>query len=245
MRLRPAAALAAILALALAPSAFAHSAPKVRGPVEDSHHTGSRSSSSNWSGYDVTGTGASHVVGSWTQTAATCRHNENSWSSPWVGIDGDTSNTVEQIGTDTDCSRGKPAYYAWYEMYPKSLVVINMTVTPGDSYTGEVTAGAPGQYTLKLTDNTTNATFSTVQSAPGALNASVEWIMEGPSNNGLTNFGTVSFTGAAGAINGQNGLLGSALTNPDPITMVGKKNVVRAQPFGLSAGSFGVTWQHS
>ena len=41
-------------------------------------------------------------------------------------------------------------------MYPKSLVVIPMTVTPGHTYTGEVTYTS-GQYVMRLTDNTTGA----------------------------------------------------------------------------------------
>src|SRR5947207_9176278 len=98
-----------------------------------------RSTSTNWAGYDVIGSRATHVIGTWTQPTSQCSAGENSWSSPWVGIDGDTSNTVEQIGTDSDCSGGSPLYYAWYEMYPKSLVQIPMTVSPGHSYTGEVT----------------------------------------------------------------------------------------------------------
>ena len=71
-------------------------------------HSFGRSTSTNWSGYAVTGSGANHVIGTWTQPTVTCARGENSWSSPWVGIDGDNSNTVEQIGTDSDCSGGAP-----------------------------------------------------------------------------------------------------------------------------------------
>ena len=43
------------------------------------------------------------------------------YSSVWVGIDGYSSNTVEQIGTEQDVSaNGKTSYYAWYEMYPQA-----------------------------------------------------------------------------------------------------------------------------
>lgn len=236
--------LAAILAaLILAPAASAQVVK--RGPISDPRHTVGRSTSTNWSGYDVTGTGATHVIGTWTQPSATCTSGENSWSSPWVGIDGDTSNTVEQIGTDSDCSGGNPTYYAWYEMYPKSLVKIaGIPVVAGHSYTGEVTAGASGSYTLKLTDNSTGAKFQTVQTSRKSRNASIEWIMEGPSSGLLTDFGSVSFSGASGTIGGTSAAVGS-FPSADPITMVTNQNVVRAQPFGLSDGSFGVSWQHS
>jgi hypothetical protein len=229
---------------ALAPAALAAHAPKVRGPISDPRHSVGRNTSTNWSGYDVTGAGATSVTGTWTQPAATCAAGENSWSSPWVGIDGDTSSTVEQIGTDSDCQNGQPTYYAWYEMYPKQLVELAMTVAPNHSYTGKVTAGASGRYVLTLTDNTTRATVTTTQTAKRARNASVEWIMEGPSTGLLTNFGRVTFTGAAAAINGQSGALG-ALTGAQAITMVTTKDVVRAQPSPIrSSSSFDVTWQH-
>jgi Peptidase A4 family len=236
-------ALPAVLLTLLVPSA-ALAGPPRHAP----RHTFGRSTSTNWSGYDVTGSRALHVIGTWTQPSASCGAGENSWSSPWVGIDGDTSNTVEQIGTDTDCSGGAPLYYAWYEMYPKSLVQIPMTVTPGHSYTGEVTTSGSGSFTLKLTDNSTNpkAVFQTIQSSKRARLASIEWIMEGPSSGTLTNFGSVSFSGASGTVNGQTTSLG-LFANPvaDPITMVTSQGATRALPgpIGRDNASFGVSWK--
>jgi hypothetical protein len=182
------------------------------------------------------------VIGTWTQPTATCGKKENSWSSPWVGIDGNNSNTVEQIGTDTDCSRGRPSYYAWYEMYPKSLVVIPMTVTPGHTYTGEVTYTS-GQYVMRLTDDTTGApAFQTTQASRQEARSSVEWVMEGPSNGSLTNFGSVAFSAASATIAGQTGNLGS-FSGAQPITMVTKSGAPRAVPTAISGGtSFGVNW---
>ena len=245
-------ALAGIAAFALLPAgvASAHhhqaNAPK---------HKYGRGTSTNWSGYAVDGTSATDVVGNWTQPAAICSKRENSWSSPWVGIDGDNSSTVEQIGTDADCSGGRPAYYAWYEMYPKSLVVINIPVNPGDSFTGRVTYQGSGNYLLTLTNNSTSpaTTFSTVQNSTKTQNSSIEWVMEGPSNGSLTNFttagfpggsaNTVNFTGASGTIGGTTAGVGS-FGNAQSITMVGKRGIPRATPFGLSSAGFGVLWNH-
>jgi hypothetical protein len=182
------------------------------------------------------------VIGSWTQPSATCAAGENSWSSPWVGIDGDNSNTVEQIGTDTDCSNGAPSFYAWYEMYPKSLVVIGgIAVHAGDSFTGEVTAGSGGSYVLHLKDNTTGASFQTTQTSRKAKRTSVEWVMEGPSSGLLTNFGTVGFTANSATISGQTGGL-SSFTNADPITMVTRSGAARATPSPVSGDAFSVRW---
>ncbi len=211
----------------------------------DPKHKVGRGTSTNWSGYAVPGTNATHVIGSWIQPAATCARKESSWSSPWVGIDGDNSNTVEQIGTDTDCSRGVPFFYAWYEMYPKSLVQITtVRVQPGDAFTAEVTYTGGSSYLLTLQNTTTGQAFSTTQSASSAARSSVEWIMEGPSNGTLTNFGSVGFTGSSATISGQTGTLGSFGGAADPITMVGKRGVTRAVPGPVSGDAFSVTWQH-
>jgi hypothetical protein len=209
----------------------------------DPRHSFGRSTSTNWSGYAVPGTGATHVIGTWIEPAVTCSPGENSWSSPWVGIDGNTSNTVEQIGGDSDCQNGTPVYYAWYEMYPKSLVSLSMAVHPGDSLTGEVTYTSSGAFILKLTNNTTSVPFQTTQNAKNARRTSVEWITEGPSSGLLSDFGSMSFSAASATINNQTGSVGS-FTTAQPITMVTKQGIVRAAPTNASHASFGVAWQH-
>lgn len=201
-------------------------------------HSVGRSTSTNWSGYDVTTGGATFVTGTWTQPSATCSPGESSWSSPWVGIDGDTSNTVEQIGTDSDCQSGTPTYYAWYEMYPKGLVQIPMTVTPGKSYTGTVTYSG-GTFVMTLSDG--SHSFTTSQSSKRAKRASAEWIMEGPSSGLLTDFGNVPFTGASATMNGAT--VGPSASGA--ITMVTKSGAPRATPSLLGPGSFGVAWDQS
>ena len=203
-----------------------------------------RGTSTNWSGYAVDGTSATNVVGTWTVPSVKCAPGENSWSSPWVGIDGNVSNTVEQTGTDSDCVNGTPYYYAWYEMYPKFAYQAGLTVSPGDSITGQVTYTG-GAFVLALTDNTTHGRFSIAQTSKKARRTSIEWIMEGPSGGLLSNFGSVSFTGASGTINGVTDPLGS-FTGVSPITMVTSSGATRATPSGIAGGSgFSVTWDHS
>ena len=249
------------LSLAGAPAALAHGKPAgasgatgargarsaplvVRTGSGAPKHKFGRGTSTNWSGYTVDGSAATDVVGTWTQPTAKCAAGENSWSSPWVGIDGDTSNTVEQTGTDSDCVNGAPSYYAWYEMYPKQLVLVPITVHPGDSITGHVSYASRG-FTLSLTDNSTRASYSTVQSSKKAKRSSVEWIMEGPSNGLLSDFGSVSFSGASATINNTTGALGS-FAGADPLTMVTSSGVARATPSKVTNGSsFSVAWDHS
>lgn len=229
---------ALLAAAAAAPVALGQQV-RVHGPK----HKLTATTSTNWSGYSVDGTNASSVTGSWTVQPAQCARGETSWSSPWVGIDGDNSSTVEQTGTDTDCSRGTPSYYAWWEMYPKGTVKIGDPISPGDSMTGTVTYGS-GAFLLTLVDHTAGWTNSITQTSTKAARSSVEWIVEGPSTGTLTDFGTLSFSADTATINGQTESLDGFGSSADAITMATKKGVVRAAPGAVSkAGGFADTWR--
>ena len=71
----------------------------------------------NWAGYAVTGPTVSNVAGSWVQPTATCPKRQNQQAAFWVGIDGysATDPTVEQIGTDSDCTKGTKKTSRWPE----------------------------------------------------------------------------------------------------------------------------------
>lgn len=220
----------------------AHPAPRIH--LRDGHG-GGNSTSSNWSGYATTGGHYTSVAGSWTQPSASCSAGQTAYSSFWVGIDGDTTNTVEQTGTDADCSSGTPTYYAWYEMYPKFPVNLSNPVKPGDSISASVTVSGSGSFTLTISDSTQHWTFTTKQTSKKARLGSAEWIAEAPSGSGgvlpLANFGTVKFSSctANGAGIGSN-------PNVDEIVMQTSGGVVKAQPSSLSGGNaFSVVWKHS
>lgn len=229
-----------VLVIAAAISATAGGAtPRVwHGPI----HMRTNSTSTNWSGYAVTGSRFTSVSASWTQPTVNC--SGTAYSSFWVGLDGDTSNTVEQTGTDADCSGSTPHYYAWYEMYPKFPVNLNATVNPGDHLSASVTTDGSGKFTLTITDSTQGWTNTTTQRLKRATLASAEVIAEAPSSSGgvlpLANFGTVSFSSAKA--NGS--LLTSSTPHIDAITMK-SGSTVKAQPGSISNGSFSVAWKHS
>jgi Peptidase A4 family len=206
------------------------------------NHKIGQSTSTNWSGYSAINGRYTSVSAHWTQPAASCT-SQMTYSSFWVGLDGDGSSTVEQTGTSADCSGGSPRYYAWYEMYPKFPVNLSIAIRPGDSITGSVTTDGRGRFTLTIHDNTTGGNFVTTQMLKRAKLASAEAIAEAPSGSGgvlpLTNFGTVSFS--AVTVNGA--AIGSF--NPDRIDMV-SGGVTKAQTSALSGGtSFSVAWRHS
>src|SRR5438876_9677822 len=208
--------------------------------------------STNWSGYAVTGASGSvsDAKGSWTVPAiqGTCP-STNQYSSFWVGIDGFSSGTVEQTGTDSDCQNGVPTYYAWFEFFPHPLFLINgLTITPGDHMTAE--ANFNGRFTVTITDTTTGVSFSTSAKVHSAQRSSAEWIAEAPSSSGgvlpLADFGTVSFSADTATVSGVTGAIGSFGSSVQVITMVSSSGAVKAQPsslFGTNGDSFSVTWK--
>jgi Peptidase A4 family len=236
--LAAAAIIAVVAALLAAPGAGAavvtHGAP---------NHKISHSTSTNWSGYAVTGGTYQTVTASWVQPSVSC--SGTAYSSFWVGIDGDTSNTVEQTGTEADCNGSTPVYSSWYEMYPKFPVNFPDPVSPNDHFTGTVTTDGRGMFTLTLRNTTKGWTETTSQRLKKARLASAEVIAEAPSSSGgvlpLANFGTVSFSGST--VNGAT--LTSSTAGIDPITMVTSSGTVKAQPSSISNGSFSVTWKHA
>jgi hypothetical protein len=206
--------------------------------------------STNWAGYSSFGGNGTFtdVKGSWMQPTASCT-NKTSYSSFWVGLDGYNSNSVEQLGTEADCSHGKPVYYAWWEMYPNpSHTIGGFTVTPGVTYTAEVKYNGSGSFTLSISGG--GQSFSTNQTLSNPSLSSAEWIAEAPSMCAgncrvlpLTNFGTVNFSGSSA--NGK--AINNSAWSDDPLTMVTNGLQVKAAPSGLdsSGSAFSVTWAHS
>ena len=110
-------------------------------------------SSTNWSGYAAASGTYKSVSANWTEPTGTCSGTAK-YSSFWVGLDGYNSSTVEQTGSEVDCSGSTPEYYSWYEMYPAYPVNFSNTVRPGDKFFGSVTYNGSGSYTLVLQDIT-------------------------------------------------------------------------------------------
>ncbi len=159
--------------------------------------------SANWSGYgdaESASSKVSDVSGDWTMPGVTCPpapyQNQDAFLASWVGIDGLTNGTVEQLGTAAQCFEGVTYYYVWYEMFPAGTVeegttaCINNNVDcpePGDriSASVSVTPGSSGEnnYTLKLTDHTRpEESFSVTQqcATTTCADANAEWIQERP-----------------------------------------------------------------
>lgn len=212
--------------------------------------------STNWSGYAAEtnltspqNNAVSDVKGSWVVPQVTCG-STNTYSAAWLGIDGYSDNTVEQIGTEQDCANGTPSYYAWYEMYPKPSFKVNLPVKAGDTIAAEVKYVGGNKFQLTLTDATTGKNFTTTQNTSNAHRQSAEWIMEAPWSGSvlpLANFGTVGFSNSQATINSHIGTISDSSWKNDQITMVNSAGSPKATPSSLSpdGSSFTISWNGS
>ncbi len=195
--------------------------------------------SSNWAGYVATGSNGTFtsVSSNWTEPTGHCTGAGGKYAAFWVGLDGYTSPTVEQTGSEVDCSGFFPRYYAWYEIYPGAAVNFTNPVSPGDQLSASVTYQAPSTFNLVLKDNTKRWTQTVSSTLANAARSSAEAIAEAPcctASGGilpLTNFGTVSFSSAMA--NGRS----LATYNPTEIVMPNTS----VSPMN-SAGNFTVSY---
>lgn len=228
-------------------------------------------SSTNWSGYAVTGATGSvtSASGSWSVPAVTAGASPSTayYSAFWVGIDGFSSSTVEQTGTISEIQGSTATYYAWYEFYPSPMYQIaSITIHPGDvisasvAYIGSIKGffgRTTSEFTVTITDKTTGRTYTTMGTVSNAARSSAEWIAEAPSSSRgvlpLSNFGTANFgsdtthvtatcDATVGGVSGQISAFGSAVQT---ITMVTNSGVTKAATSALSTDgtSFSVTWK--
>lgn len=178
-------------------------APRQFRPIQNLADNGDGTYTSyNWSGYAVTGKGFSYVKGSWVVPKATCTGVKgDQYAATWTGLDGwaSTDAHVEQIGTDSDCVKTTPNYYAWYEFYPAGgFYILSVPVKPGDKMSAEVSYDAStATFYAKITDVTTGKSFIKGGKDTGATRTSAEWITEAPSSSStgdilpMSDFGTV------------------------------------------------------
>jgi hypothetical protein len=215
--------------------------------------------STNWSGYAVTGTAFTKALGSWTVPSVSCSATPNTYSSFWVGIDGWTSSSVEQTGTDSDCDGTTPSYYAWYEFYPNpSYLISSVPVAPGNHMSASVTYSGT-EFTVIITNESTGKSFSKSARVRSAKRTSAEWIAEAPccTNAGgilpLSDFGTVDFGEDYTGVSGTNEATDSSTSGAisafgsnvyESIMVNGSTGANEAVPSSLSSDgtSFSVKW---
>jgi len=188
------------------------------------------STSTNWAGAVLIGTGYTSVTGTFTVPTPSTAGS----GSAWVGIDGDTCQTaILQTGIDWTKSGSSITYDAWYEWYPDYAYDFSASSIPlaaGDSITVTVTASSKTGGTAKIVNNTKGKTvthtFSNEASEGSLCETNAEWIVEdfesGGSQVAFADFGTVTFTGASAK--GSSGTVGT--TGATVIDMVNSSKKV-------------------
>ncbi len=218
-----------------------------------------QASSTNWSGYaaatDMNNPAAnsvSAVYGSWIvpkiQSSKT-----NSYCAFWVGIDGYSNATVEQIGTSHNYINGKQQHYAWFEMYPEnSYMLVGFPLAVGDVISASVVYAGDGVFTLSIQNDTQQLTTTIPASyttSADAERSSAEWVVEAPYLNGilpLSNFGYGYLWGCLATINGVLASLNNSSWENISIEMVTNNGTSKAAPSLplQDNGSFFMTWAH-
>jgi hypothetical protein len=218
------------------------------GSSTSSHARGisKQAESTNWSGYAATTGTYTSVSASWTQPKGTCTSGDQ-YAAFWVGLDGYSSSSVEQTGSEVDCVGRTAEYYAWYEMYPGPSENYSNTVRSGDHFNASVTYQGSNRFSLFIADTTQGWSHTTTASLSGAARSSAEVIVEAPcctAGGGilpLTNFGTISLTSSlanGSALGSAGGVTG--------ITMIDNSGRDKDTISSLSGGeNFSATWVRS
>jgi hypothetical protein len=179
------------------------------------------------------------------QPSVTCT-GRAAFSGFWVGLGGfrQSSDALEQIGTEADCGvSGHGTYYAWYELVPKSPVMLKLMVHPGDTIAASVTVFGQ-RVTFALRDLNTRASYATRQRASATDVSSAEWIAEAPSACvgqschvlPLANFGSVPFSAAAATTrSGDRGPIGGSSWSLTPLELLDLAGDFGPSGFGQSA----------
>ncbi len=130
-------------------------------------------------GYVVTGATYKSTTADWTMPSLHCG-TQTTYVAIWTGLDGYSSATVEQIGTEAYCSGGTAGYYGWYEMYPSAPVDFSNALKPGDQLDATVTYTGANAFTLTLDDLTQGWKQTVKKTLAGAARSSAETIVEAP-----------------------------------------------------------------
>ncbi len=220
---------------------------------------------SNWGGYAVETSltapqrdAVTAVQGSWIVPTVSASTSAQTYSALWVGIDGNSDNSVEQLGTEQDWTPSGPIYYVWFEMYPHGgHIVTDFPIEPGDEFSASVEYVGHGLFVLSITNLTKGVSFTVPPKYTNMKNArreSAEWIVEAPFERRvlpLADFDTVFFSDCSATLNDVTGAIDNPHWQNDAITMA-SGSVVKTQPSGLedstvddnTTSAFLAQWSH-
>lgn len=214
--------------------------------------------SRNWCGYvgvsssSIKKNSVSAVYGSWVVPSLKYSKN-NRYSSIWVGIDGFTSKTVEQIGTGHDFINGKAYHYAWFAMYPRrGYYIYHFPVHPGDIISARVEYVGNDVFILSIINNTREV-YTTIPTRHTKLantqRSSANWIVDALYSTHilpLSHFTRIGFFDCSAIVNGIHGPINNISWQNISLKMVKRDKTVKAKPSDILSdpGAFFVDWHH-
>jgi hypothetical protein len=199
----------------------------------------------NWAGYVSTGGAYTTVSGSWTVPSVVAGTDPVAADATWIGIGGDTSSDLIQVGTQNVVEDGQVTPGSFYEQLPNtSQTVPNLSVSAGDTITASIKEVATGEWSISIEDITNGESYTNTV-AYSSSESSAEWIEEAPSDGNtivpLDQFGSVTFTGGSTTENGDT--VSIAGSNAQSLTMDDEEGQALATTSALSSSgdSFIVT----
>jgi len=174
----------------------------------------------DWSGYVVASdfTNPQPVItslsGSWVVPKVNVSQ-KDTFSAAWIGIGGQSDQTLIQTGTEHDSINGTEVYYAWYELLPNDSIAIDViNVSVRDKITASINLvnSATNEWSIEIEDVTKGQKFSQ-NFIYDSSRLSAGWVVERPTVDStlstLAMFGTVTFTNASVTVNAQTGSISS------------------------------------
>jgi hypothetical protein len=206
--------------------------------------------SPNWSGYVGNfvpggGNAATYVQGIWVVPTVT-KTSGDTYSSTWIGIDGDQNSDLIQTGTEQDWVGGKAVYRCWWEILPAAETLIpSITVHPGDEMEAVIQNTTGSTWKIEIEDATTGKSFTVSKTYTGPAD-SVEWIQEATTINGkvatLAHYGSTFFNDAGIEVN-HGALIGADLQTALRLKMKQNGKIVSTPGKPNSSGlGFGVAY---
>ena len=175
---------------------------------------------SNWAGYVASAARVNFTDAraTWVQPAVSCLAGRPTYMSNWVGLGGDRTPDLEQIGSEADCGAdGQATYSSWFELVPSMSGSPNVAVRPGDVISASVTVSGH-TVDLRLSNRTLGVAFAQRFTASSVDVSSAEWIVEAPAvcateaaaschDSVLSSFGSTGFSGISATASGHRGAL--------------------------------------
>jgi len=145
------------------------------------HGSGVAGASANWAGYAQSASTDTFtaITGTFKVPTVTTSSSTEQFSSQWLGIGGDTDNTLIQAGVEADNLSGTAFYQAWTEVLPQAEHPLSMKIHPGDTIAVTIVETAKNSWKMTVADTSTGVQASR-KAHYKSSGASAEAILERP-----------------------------------------------------------------